>query len=117
MLNTVERGRQIAFRELATRTEVFHWTVGDHHDLDADIGSPLFEGLEEADKLPLLMALGCLCHLLMQNEKKNCCVGLDDQRTSEACSTRSTVYYGAALQREGEKRDDCHPHGAHECRQ
>ena len=76
MLDTIERGRRITFRELATRNELFHWIVGDHHDLDADIGSPLFEGLEEADKLPPLMALGCLFHPLMQNEKRIVASGL-----------------------------------------
>ena len=76
MLDTIERGRRITFRELATRNELFHWIVGDHHDLDADIGSPLFEGLEEADKLPPLMALDCLCCPLMQNEKRIVASGL-----------------------------------------
>ena len=76
MLDTIERGRQITFCELATRTELFHWTVGDHHDLNADIGSPLFEGLEEAEKLSPLMALGCLFHPLMQNEKRIVASGL-----------------------------------------
>ena len=57
MLDTVEMGRQIAHRKLATRSELFYWTVDDHHELDADIGSPIFEGLEEANKLPFLMAL------------------------------------------------------------
>ena len=68
MLETIERGHQIAYRELAARTELFYWTVDDHHDLDAEIGSSFFEGLEEADKLPLLilMALGCLCRPLVQ---------------------------------------------------
>ena len=39
MLETIERGHQIAYRELAARTELFYWTVDDHHDLDAEIGS------------------------------------------------------------------------------
>ena len=76
MLDTIERGRRIAFRELATKTELFLWTVDDHHHLDADICPPLFEGFEEADKLPALIALGCLCHPLMQNEKRIVASGL-----------------------------------------
>ena len=51
IVGTVERGRRIAYHELARRTELFigMWTIITIWML---ISALLFEGLEEAEKLP-----------------------------------------------------------------
>ena len=83
MLDTAERGRRITYRELATRTELFKRCDGDDLDLDADIASPLSEGLEDMDELPLLMAVGCLCNPLMQNTTRIIKAGLMTEGQAE----------------------------------